>query len=141
MWLAEGSDASTTDADRRWMLKNVPPGNNVEVRLKLGHPDFISDPNWGTMQEEQGITMEALRAGKATIKMRGGLSATGTITDPDGKPIVGAVVVRGEHPYLEVGSQEVRTDVRGVYRLPPLPRGTVSITVVAPELDAGAKKG
>ncbi len=131
MWLAEGSDASTTDAEGRWTLKNVPPGNNVEVLLKLGHPDFISDPNWGTLQKEQGITTEALRAGTATIKMRGGLGATGTITDPGGKPVVGAVVVRGERPYREVGSQEVRTDDRGIYQLPPLPRGPVTITVVA----------
>jgi thiol-disulfide isomerase/thioredoxin len=63
--------------------------------------------------------------------MRGGLSATGTVIDPDGKPVVGAVVVRGERPYWDVGSQEVLTDDHGVYRLPPLPRGPLTITVVA----------
>ena len=57
--------------------------------------------------------------------MRGGLVATGTVTDAGGKPIAGAVVVRGDHPYWEVGSQEVRTDEHGRYRLPPLPSGKV----------------
>ena len=75
----------------------------MAVLLKLGHPDYISDPYWGTMQKEQGIDMAALRARTATIKMRGGLAATGTVTDPEGKPIAGAVVVRGDDPYLDPG--------------------------------------
>ena len=76
----------------------------------------------------------------ATIKMRGGLAATGTVTDPEGKPIAGAVVVRGDDPYLEWGSQEVRTDDHGVYKLPPLPRGPVTVTVVAPGWMPALKK-
>jgi len=130
-WLAEGEDLPTTDAEGRWTLDNIPAGENVAVGLKLGHPDYISDANWGTMQQEQGIDMKALRARTATIKMRGGLAATGTVTDPEGKPIAGAVVVRGDNPYMEWGSQEVRTDDRGVYKLPPLPRGPLNVTVVA----------
>ena len=73
------------------------------------------------MQDQQGVDLKALRARTATITMRGGIVATGTVTDPQGKPIAGAVVVRGDHPYWEVGSQEVRTDEQGRYRLPPLP--------------------
>ena len=130
-WLAEGDDLPTTDAEGRWTLDNVPAGENVAVVLKLGHPDYIADANWGDMQKEQGIDMKSLRARTATIKMRGGLAATGTVTDSEGKPVAGAVVVRGDHPYWEWGSQEVRTDDRGVYKLPPLPRGPVSVTVVA----------
>ena len=56
------------------------------------------------------MDLKALRSRKATIIMRGGLVATGTVTDPQGKPVAGAVVVRGDDPYFEVGSQEVRTD-------------------------------
>jgi thiol-disulfide isomerase/thioredoxin len=130
-WLAEGSAASTTDAQGRWTLDNVPAGDDVEVNLKVGHPDYISDPQWGTLQKEQGVTMPALRARTATITMKGGISATGTVTDPEGKPVAGAVVVRGEDPYGEWGSQEVQTDAHGAYRLPPLPRGPLTITVVA----------
>ncbi len=131
MWLAEGDAATTTDAEGRWMLDNVPAGKALDLRLKIGHADYISDPEWGKFQEQQGVDLAALRARKATITMRGGLSATGTVIDPDGKPVVGAVVVRGERPYWDVGSQEVLTDAQGVYRLPPLPRGPLTITVVA----------
>ena len=131
-WLAadEGT-VPVTDEQGRWTLDNVPPGNDLDLRLKLSHPDYISDPNWGTSQEEQGIDLKALRARTATITMRGGLVATGTVTDAAGKPIAGAIVVRGDHPYWEEGSQEVRTDEHGRYRLPPLPSGQVNVTVMA----------
>jgi hypothetical protein len=119
-WLAEGSGTPITDAEGRWTLGNVPPGDDVQVKLKFSHPDYISDLN-GTLQEEQGVGMAALRARTATITMRGGLRVTGTVTDPRGQPVAGAVVVRGDQPYWEPGSQEVRTDDKGVYRMPPLP--------------------
>jgi beta-lactamase regulating signal transducer with metallopeptidase domain/thiol-disulfide isomerase/thioredoxin/protocatechuate 3,4-dioxygenase beta subunit len=131
-WLATGEDARTTDDEGRWSLDNVPAGDKVSVLLNLNHPEFISDRNWGSLQEAQGVTMEALRARTATITMRRGVSVTGTVTDPHGRPVAGAVVVRGERPYWEWGSQEVRTDAQGVYRLPSLPRGPLTITVVAP---------
>ena len=66
------------------------------------------------------------------IVMQGGIVATGTVTDSQGKPIAGAIVVRGDHPYLATGNQEVRTDEMGRYRLPPLPSGQVTVTVIAP---------
>ena len=54
-WLAEATAAPTTDAQGRWTLDNVPAGDDVEVILKVGHPDYISDPEWGTLQKEQGV--------------------------------------------------------------------------------------
>jgi beta-lactamase regulating signal transducer with metallopeptidase domain/thiol-disulfide isomerase/thioredoxin/uncharacterized GH25 family protein len=131
-WLATGNDARTTDAEGRWSLDNVPAGDKVKVRLLLNHRDYISDQTWGGLQEKQGVTMEALRARTAAITMQSGVSVTGTVTDPDGQPIAGAVVVRGDHPYWEWGSQEVRTDARGAYRLQALPRGPLTVTAVAP---------
>ena len=136
-WLATGKPTTqqgvvpVTDAQGRWTLDNVPEGDDLEILLKLDHPDYIADPNWGTSQKEQGVDLAALRARTATIKMRGGLSASGTITDPEGKPVAGAIVVRGDRPYWDEGSQEVRTDEKGLYRLPPQPRGPLTITVVA----------
>jgi thiol-disulfide isomerase/thioredoxin/uncharacterized GH25 family protein len=137
MWLAvEGNKivdgtALITDEEGKWMLDNVPPGNDLEISLKLKHPDYISDPNWGTSQKQPGIDLKALRARTASITMRGGIVATGTVTDPQGKPVAGAVVVRGDDPYFEVGHQEVRTDEQGRYQLPPMPRGALTVTIVA----------
>lgn len=136
-WLSEKGPTThegaspVTDAEGRWTLDNVPPGDDVRVLLNLDHPGYISDAQWGTLQKEQGVDMPALRARTATITMRQGVKAQGMVTDPDGKPVVGAVVVWGDRPYLEWGSQELRTDERGYYQLPALPRGEKRITVVA----------
>ncbi len=130
MWLSEG-ETPITDAEGRWSLDNVPPSLNLDLRLKLSHPEYVSDREWGETQDQQAIDLKALRSRKATIALRGGLMAAGTVTDPDGKPVAGAVVVRGDDPYFEVGSQEVKTDEDGRYQFPPLPAGPLNITVIA----------
>ena len=121
----------TTNSEGRWKLDNVPPGDDVDVRIKLSHPDYIDDHDWGQLQKEQHITTKGLRAQTAAIVMHRGTGVTGTVTDADGKPVKDAVVIRGDHPYWEEGSQEVRTNELGVYRFPPLPPGPTHLTVVA----------
>jgi protocatechuate 3,4-dioxygenase beta subunit len=139
-WLAEGDDARTTDAQGRWTLDNVPPGDDVEVQLRLGHPDYISDYQWGVMQQHAKVSTAVLRKQTGAIVMARGIRVTGTVSDPTGKPIAGAVVVWGDDPYLMPGSQEVRTDQRGVYRFAPLPPMSVSLTVIAPGWAPDLKK-
>ncbi len=130
MWLSEG-ETPITDAEGRWTLDNIPPSLDLNLRLKFTHPDYVSDREWGESQDHQGVDLKALRSRKATISMRGGLLATGIVSDPQGNPVPGAVVVRGDDPYMEVGSQEVRTDEQGRYQFPPLPSGPLNITVMA----------
>ena len=130
-WLSYGESAVSTDSLGRWKLDNVPPGDDVDVRIKLSHPDYIDDHDWGQLQKEQHITTKGLRAQTATIVMHRGTGITGTVTDPDGKPVKDVVVIRGDRPYWEEGSQEVRTNEQGVYRFPPLPPGPTHLTVVA----------
>ncbi|MGH7140522.1 MAG: carboxypeptidase-like regulatory domain-containing protein, partial [Pirellulales bacterium] len=130
-WLAFGSDGRITDAEGRWALDNVPADERTQLRLKISHPDYINDQSWGEMQQKQNVTMEQLRAKTAVIVMQRGINVTGTVTDADGKPVSGPVVVYGDQPYQQEGSQEVRTGVDGVYRFPPLPPGRMTVTVVA----------
>jgi beta-lactamase regulating signal transducer with metallopeptidase domain/uncharacterized GH25 family protein len=132
--LAVGKDpcgARRTDRDGRWTLDNVPEGDDVEVRLMLNHPNYISDTAWGNLQKEQDVTMNALRDRSAVIVLHKGFEITGRVTDPSGKPVAGAVVVWGDNPYMERGSQEVRTDAQGVYRFPALRSGPMRVTVMA----------
>jgi thiol-disulfide isomerase/thioredoxin/uncharacterized GH25 family protein len=64
--------------------------------------------------------------------MHGGKRLTGTITDPDGKPVAGALAIWGDRPYWEHRpQQEVRTDDEGVFHFPPLPPGKLRVTIVA----------
>ena len=69
MWLAEGNDARITDAQGRWTLDNVPAGDDVEVQLKLGHRDYISDFSWGVMQKLEKVSTASLRRQTATVVM------------------------------------------------------------------------
>lgn len=126
---SEGSGVLTTDADGRWVLHNAPP-DNVEFRVFLSHPDYIDDVN-RELQREQWVTTQSFYDQTAVIVMQRGISLTGQITDPDGEPIAGALAIWGERPYWQTGSQEVRTDENGIYRLPALPPGTIPLTIVA----------
>lgn len=130
-WLAEGDTAVVTDAEGRWSLDNVPPGDDVKVRVKLSHPDFVNDTRWGELQKEQRVTATRLRDQSAVIVMHRGIRVTGRVTDPGGKPVKDAVVIHGDQPYWQDGSQEVRTGADGVYRFDPLKTGPMRITLAA----------
>lgn len=128
-WNVDGT--AETDEDGRWSLNRVPGGSEVKFSLKLKHPNYVDDSNWGRMQREQGVTLAQLREGSAKITMSRGIQLTGTVTNGAGEAIEGALVIWGDDPYFQPGSQEVLTDAEGKYRLPPLARGKMSLTVIA----------
>lgn len=130
-WLALGSSASITNDEGRWTLNNVPADKQTELQLKISHPDYINDQVWGDMQQKQNVTMEQLRAKTAVIVMRRGIRLAGTVTDAAGNPVAGVVVIHGDKPYMQEGSQELRTGEDGTFRFPPLSSGPMTVTVVA----------
>ena len=67
-WSAEGAEARITDAEGQWTLNNIPQGD-VKLRLKITHPDYLGDKEWGDLQKEQKITLEELRKQNATLIM------------------------------------------------------------------------
>jgi len=131
IWLASGGGACITDERGSWSVHNVPESEQTTVSVKLSHPDYVSDMRWGGLQEEQSVTTQSLRKQESRIVMKRGVSITGTVRDPGGKPVSDAVVAWGDDPYFDEGSQEVRTDKQGVYRFPPLPNGPRNVTVMA----------
>ncbi len=135
--LAEGRDV-ITDADGRWKLDNAPADKKYKITFNVNHPDYVSDFYFGRMQNDQKVTSEDLRQQKATIVMRRGTLVSGKVTDPNGKPVAGAVVAWGRDPYMDTSSDqmfrhEVHTDVSGVYCLPPMPANgpDLRLTVMA----------
>jgi hypothetical protein len=131
IWLAYDEAAVRSDAEGRWTLTNVLSGDGFNVLLKLTHPEYISDDSWGGLQQDQGVTLESLRERTGTIVMQRGVKLTGTVKDPDGNPVPQAVVIWGDDPYFQEGSQEVVANDGGAYRLPALPGGPLNVTVVA----------
>ncbi|MGD0517527.1 MAG: carboxypeptidase-like regulatory domain-containing protein [Thermoguttaceae bacterium] len=134
-WLSEEDGARTTDAQGLWTLDNVPKGDDIDISIRVSHPEYVSDMTWGGMQGMQNVTLASLREQKGAIVMYRGIALMGTITNPDEKPVAGAVVAWGDDPYGQTSSVlsrlEVRTDEKGVYKLPPLPPLTMTVTVMA----------
>jgi uncharacterized GH25 family protein len=143
-WLATEDAALVTDAKGRWTLNNVPAGDDVQIKVMLTHPRYLSESEWGTLQKEQDVKMTAFRDQTAVLVMHNGIPLSGTVVDATGKGVAGAVVVWGNDPYFTRGSQEVFTDAKGRFQFPPIPLGPTNVTVVAPgwspeqrEIDVG----
>jgi hypothetical protein len=137
IWLAEHDRTvdtrMTTDAQGRWTLDTAPAGDEFGFNIMLIHPDYVSDYSWGGLQKEQNVGAASLRERTATIVMHRGIKLSGVVVDAEKKPVPDAVVIWGDDPYMQQGSQEVRTDAKGHYQFPPLPAGTLNVTVVAPD--------
>lgn len=135
IWLAEHDRTVDTriftEADGRWTLDRAPDGKDFGFLVMLNHPEYVSDDSWGGLQCEQKIDAESLRERTGTIVMPRGISLSGNVFDAKQKPVRDAVVVWGDDPYWQQGSQEVRTDANGRYRFPPLPSGDLKVTVIA----------
>ena len=131
-WLAEGTDALQTDENGRWSLDNVPPGENIKLAIKLTHSNFISDERWGELQLEQSIGLKELRDQTAQIVMRKGVQIRGQVTDPEGEPVDDALIVWGDNPYFQTGSQETSVENDGTYETPVQKNGKLRVTVIAP---------
>lgn len=126
--------SNTTDADGRWSIDNVPDQSRVELTLVVSHPDYVSDDYYGRRDAHKaaGITTEMLRKGTVTVTLKRGMIVRGQVTDPRGKPIKDAVVVEGDDPYGSWLPRKFSTDAEGRYRLPALPPGDTTLTVIAP---------
>ena len=132
-WLAYGDAAVVTDEEGHWVLENIPPGDDVEVSLMINHPDYASDEQSGELQKQQSIRMKELADLSAKIVMKKGARIFGKITQADSKqPVTDAVVVWGDNPYLQRGSQETRVNKKGEYQFPTMKATKKRVTVLAP---------
>ena len=134
-WLAEGDDAPVTDENGHWEITNAPgrkKGKDFEFRIRVTHPNFAGDQNWGEMQNRQGITTAQLRDGTARLTMQPGTAITGSITGPDGEPVTKGLVIWSDHPYIATGVNETPIDDTGRYETHRLAPGEYPVTVLAP---------
>jgi beta-lactamase regulating signal transducer with metallopeptidase domain/uncharacterized GH25 family protein/thiol-disulfide isomerase/thioredoxin len=140
--LAYGDEARTTDAAGRWTLDNVPSGDAIQLSVRFSHPDYLSDQLGINIQQEQNITLASLRNQTATAVMHRGLSIDGVITDPEGKPIADALVVRhinvcsvhGGSPLAGISEESKigHTDANGHFQLKTLAPGQATLVAIAP---------
>lgn len=132
---ALSSRATPTDlrskADGRWSLGNIPPGDNVKLQLRVTHPEYISDERWGELQGVHQIGLKDLRDQTAKIVLKEGISIRGTVSDEAGNPIPQALIVWGDSPYGQEGSQEMFVESDGSFRVPSQRPGNLRVTVIA----------
>ena len=130
-YLAEGyNDARWTDEKGFWSLDNVPAGD-VLLYFWVSHPDFVSDLDWRGDKRQPACPLPQLRSQTARLSMEKGVKISGTLKDPEGKPVDNAMVVWGHRPYHNPRHQETFTDKNGIYHLPPLTAAPTVLTIVA----------
>ena len=118
----------TTNAQGKWTYDAAPsvlryPGITVE------HPDYVRQDYSGP---DGPPSVEALRAGTATIRLRRGVRVEGTVTDVAGKPIANAAILPGLDRSGSNTKPEYHTDAGGRFVIPhALPGGQAVLTVVA----------
>jgi uncharacterized GH25 family protein/thiol-disulfide isomerase/thioredoxin len=136
-WLANGSEAATTDSEGRWSIGNAPgppekDKKDYGFRLQVTHPEFAGDTRWGELQQQQGITTADLRAGDAMLTINRGIAISGNVTGPEGQPVTTGWVVWNDDPYFSGGTWETEIDDEGRFQTPPLSASEYPITVIAP---------
>jgi uncharacterized GH25 family protein len=109
--LLEMEPYSHTDSEGRWKYDYAPKklGN---INIVLQHPEFIDR---GFIRPS-ALEIEKMANRSSLMIMKKGIVVTGTVTDPDGRPIANASVVQGMSRF---GSFPpiMRTDKEGHYRL------------------------
>ena len=116
---------ATSDAQGKWEPDFVPAETEL-LRITVSHPDYSWDGNQPSREE--------LAAKSAVSRMQSVLALSGRVVGPDGKPVAGATVMRGEQ-YGIMGlrsGNDTTTDAEGGFRFPPQTSGTVQVAAFAP---------
>jgi beta-lactamase regulating signal transducer with metallopeptidase domain len=113
-----------TDAQGQWRFNNVPPGNRGPFSVDVEHESYLP-------QKSTVLQAVELRNLTAKISLFAGVQITGKVTDQNGEAVSDGLVIWGEDPYFESGSQEIELQLDGSYRTVPLPPGNKKVTVIA----------
>jgi hypothetical protein len=113
-----------SDAQGRWAFDFVPAETEM-LRITITHPDYSWDGGQPSREQLAGSTAVSL--------VQSTLALSGRVVGPDGTPVAGATVMRGEQ-YGIMGLQagnETTTDQAGKFRFPPQTAGTVQVAAFA----------
>ncbi len=121
------NDTVKSDEEGKWLSRRVPK-DLIDFRftIEIKHPDFMSLK----LFENGDLPVEELRKGNAEAVMREGIAVEGTVTDPSGKPVAGALVGQFVEQFAST-CPRATTDDQGRYRLPPCGPGQYLIAVAA----------
>ena len=121
------NDTSRTDAEGKWQCHRVPAElREFDVSVKLRHPDHAntSPVNLNT------LSITELRSQSAVMVMHEGIAVEGTVADPQGQPVAGAIVGQFIDRHVS-GYPRTTTDQNGHYRLPACDPGKYVLAAAA----------
>ncbi len=122
------NDTATTDAQGKWQVHRIPKdlaGFEFSVNVKRLAPASVE------RFPMKSLSVERLRAKTAEIVLRKGVVVEGTVTDPQGKPAVGAAVGLCPTPGLQSDSPRTKTDQNGHYRFAVFQPGDYTLAAAA----------
>lgn len=119
-----GGQLGVTDAEGRWSYSGAAE-QQINAYLHLSHPDYANDNN------RHAVTYEKLRSMDHVLVLKKGIELRGTITDPEGHPVQGAIVALGSN--LGQKDQTRETDSEGRYLFGNLPAAQTVMTVYSPD--------
>ncbi len=126
-WEWPANELVQSDAQGRWQVDDVRPGNKYEV--KAIHPDYVGNEVGGGWSSQKVTAAVGITEVPAII-LRRGIRALVRVTDPSGKPVQGAAVIWGDNPYFRARDTAALTDAKGFCSLPAFPDGPMRISVV-----------
>ncbi len=115
--------AVETDESGKWFFDNLSDRQSATFTASVEHEDFLPI--------KSALSRSDLVTNSATISLANGVEVTGKITDQDGKIVKDGLVIWGDNPYYESGSQEVEISDEGTFETLPLKPSKKRITVVA----------
>ena len=136
-----------TDSDGYFVFRDLPPGSyNFRASL-AGYTGGGYNQRRAELPGQPLVLGDGQQIGDLTLKMWKMASISGTVTDENGDPVVGAFVrvlrrsIVGGHPVLALSGFGRSTDDRGQYRAFDIPPGDYVVCVPAVAVTAPAAGG
>jgi beta-lactamase regulating signal transducer with metallopeptidase domain len=118
--------STTTNADGRWQLSGA-PADLSKLELRVRHAADVDEDLVVTVLDQ----LANLKALKDVRKLPSTPTLSGTVIDPQGKPVVGAMVLmEGRNSYRDYSQHNIpMTDMSGAFAISGVPSGMQIITI------------
>lgn len=132
---AVGESSVLTDSNGHWEVTNAPgpEAYSGKFKLKVNHPEYVGDKEWGDVQKTQRVSTEQLRNGTAIFRLGKGLNFFGKVTDTQGN-LIAKGMVNWKNPAVvhDWDSSNVEIDSTGQFDTGRLDSGSYRFTVCSP---------
>lgn len=133
---AQFTHVEVTDDNGRWTCPHWPEGGgNLYLRGARPNGSFANFTTWRTdyvdfSSRRDLVQMNDLLATNATLTLKRGITVSGIVVDPQGRPVKGAQLAEGYGSYIDVASKIVTGD-DGLFKFENRAKREMVLTVQA----------